>query len=169
MSEESGGIGRKQFLKKSLQYGAGSLLLGAGGGMGYSSLAHGNYKRQFPVLPDNKVKLKPNGKSVLILGGGLAGLQAGCELSDRGFKVTILEKSGVPGGKLKAWKDKNFARKYFGSEGYTREHGLHAVWMFYKNFREFLGRHKMGLTPMGPEETFYYFITASGVHNKIAI
>ena len=44
-------------------------------------------------------------KSVLILGGGLAGLTAAKRLTDRGFSVKLLEKRSVYGGKVSSWKD----------------------------------------------------------------
>ncbi|MBM3161975.1 MAG: FAD-binding protein [Chlorobi bacterium] len=44
-------------------------------------------------------------KSVMILGGGLAGLTATKRLVDRGFKVTVLEKREIFGGKVSSWKD----------------------------------------------------------------
>ena len=165
----SHGISRKDFIKKTLKYTGGSLLLAGGGGTAYSYFANSEYKQDFPDVPENRVKLPKNGKSVLMLGGGLAGLQAACELADKGFAVTILEKTAIPGGKLKTWKDKHFARKHF-PEGYAREHGLHAVWGFYKNLREFMGRHGIKLTGMNEGESFYYFISAwrdQAVRNKI--
>lgn len=44
-------------------------------------------------------------RSVLILGGGLAGLTAAKRLTDRGFSVKLLEKRSVYGGKVSSWKD----------------------------------------------------------------
>jgi 15-cis-phytoene desaturase len=44
-------------------------------------------------------------KSVLILGGGLAGLTAAKRLTDKGFQVKVLEKRDIFGGKVSAWKD----------------------------------------------------------------
>ncbi|TCD48472.1 FAD-dependent oxidoreductase [Chlorobium sp. N1] len=44
-------------------------------------------------------------KSVLILGGGLAGLTAAKRLADRGFEVRLLEKRDIFGGKVSSWKD----------------------------------------------------------------
>ena len=44
-------------------------------------------------------------KSVLILGGGLAGLTAAKRLTDKGFQVKVLEKREIFGGKVSAWKD----------------------------------------------------------------
>jgi uncharacterized protein with NAD-binding domain and iron-sulfur cluster len=160
-------MNRKEFLKRSLLITAGSVGAGLVGGVGYSFFGNSKYKMDFPLVPNNKVKLKPNGKSILILGGGLAGLQAGCELVDRGFKVTILEKTSLPGGKLKSWKDKFFAKKYFKDEPYTREHGLHGIWGFYKNLREFLGRHNFPINKLSTNDSFYYFVSSQKIQNKI--
>jgi len=44
-------------------------------------------------------------KTVLILGGGLAGLTAAKRLTDRGLQVRVLEKREIYGGKVSAWKD----------------------------------------------------------------
>ena len=44
-------------------------------------------------------------KSVLILGGGLAGLTAAKRLIDKGFQVKVLEKREIFGGKVSSWKD----------------------------------------------------------------
>ena len=44
-------------------------------------------------------------KTVLILGGVLAGLTAAKRLTDRGLQVRVLEKRDIYGGKVSAWKD----------------------------------------------------------------
>jgi uncharacterized protein with NAD-binding domain and iron-sulfur cluster len=160
-------ISRKDLLKKGFLMGGLGLTGSITSGLAYSYFANQEYKKQFPYIKENNVQLPKNGKSVLILGGGLAGLQAGCELSDRGFKVTILEKTALPGGKLKAWKDHFFAQKYFKNSPYTREHGLHGIWGFYKNLREFLGRHEIEINKFTENESFYYFISKQGVQNKV--
>ncbi len=41
-------------------------------------------------------------KRVIIIGGGVAGLSAAHELCERGFRVTIYERWGVPGGKARS-------------------------------------------------------------------
>ena len=46
-------------------------------------------------------------QSVLILGGGLAGLTAAKRLTDRGFSVTLLEKRAIYGGKVSSWQDED--------------------------------------------------------------
>ncbi|TGN10218.1 FAD-dependent oxidoreductase [Leptospira ilyithenensis] len=160
-------LSRKELFLKSLKYGGSGIGLSVLGGLGYSFFANGKYKMDFPEVPGNKVSLSPNGKTVLILGAGLAGLQAGCELADRGFKVTLLEKSAFPGGKLKSWKDKHFAKKIFQNQPYTREHGLHGIWGFYKNLREFIGRHGFPINKMQDHDSFYYFVSSQGTQSKI--
>lgn len=127
----------------------------------------------YPDVPENKVELPPNGKSVLIIGGGLSGLQAGVELAGRGFKVIILERSGTPGGKLKSWRDRHFgpandpAKLDPAFPGYIREHGIHAVWGFYNNLREFLGRHGWRLAEMPPEASIYNFLDKDGTESHL--
>ena len=49
--------------------------------------------------------MQGNNRSVLILGGGLAGLTAAKRLIDRGFSVKLLEKRSIYGGKVSSWKD----------------------------------------------------------------
>ncbi len=49
--------------------------------------------------------MEKKNRSVLILGGGLAGLTAAKRLRDRGFSVTLLEKRSIYGGKVSSWKD----------------------------------------------------------------
>ncbi len=61
--------------------------------------------------------------SVIVVGGGLAGLTASKYLVDAGFQVTLLEKRPVLGGKVSAWKD---------AEGDWIETGLHAFFGAYE-------------------------------------
>lgn len=69
-------------------------------------------------------------KSVAVIGAGLAGLGAACNLAARGFHVTIFEKEAYLGGKVGAWKvgDKSV------------EHGFHAFFRQYYNLLDFLKR-----------------------------
>lgn len=127
----------------------------------------------YPHVPDNHVELPPNGKSVVIMGGGLAGLQAGVELSSRGFRVIVLERSGTPGGKLKSWRDRHFgpsddpAKEDPAFPGYIREHGIHAVWGFYNNLREFLGRHNWPLMDTPDDASIYHFLDKDGTESHL--
>ncbi|MFQ5934733.1 MAG: hydroxysqualene dehydroxylase HpnE, partial [Dehalococcoidia bacterium] len=49
---------------------------------------------------------KPVRPSVIVIGGGLAGLSAAFQLCDRGYKVTLLEKRGFVGGRAFSFTDK---------------------------------------------------------------
>lgn len=42
-------------------------------------------------------------KRVIIIGGGIAGMQCACELANQGIAATILEKEGDMGGKIRSW------------------------------------------------------------------
>lgn len=127
----------------------------------------------YPDVPENRAELPPNGKTVVILGGGLAGLQAGVELSGRGFRVIILERSGTPGGKLKSWRDRHWsppddpAKNDPAFPGYIREHGIHAVWGFYNNLREFLGRHGWPLMDTPADASIYNFLDKDGTESHL--
>lgn len=170
MSDDKKGISRRGVLKGSA-VAAGAVL--AGGALSVPLAKDKVLDADYPEVPGNKVELKPNGKSVLIIGGGLSGLQAGVELSARGFKVIILERSGTPGGKLKSWRDRHFgpaddpAKADPAFPGYIREHGIHAVWGFYNNLREFLGRHGWRLAEMPNDASIYNFLDKDGTESHL--
>ena len=46
-------------------------------------------------------------KTVLVMGGGLAGLSTAKHLVDAGHKPIVLEARSLLGGKIAAWKDKD--------------------------------------------------------------
>ncbi|MDX2130090.1 MAG: FAD-dependent oxidoreductase [Chloroherpetonaceae bacterium] len=69
------------------------------------------------------------GKSVLILGGGLAGLSAAKRLIDKGFQITLVEKRPIFGGKVSSWKDK---------DGDWVETGLHCFFGAYKEIYDLM-------------------------------
>lgn len=56
-----------------------------------------------------------SGRSVIIIGAGLAGLSAGCYCQMNGYETQIFEHHNVPGGVAATWKRK----------GYTIEGGIH--------------------------------------------
>jgi phytoene desaturase len=58
-------------------------------------------------------------KQVIVIGSGFAGLSAASHLAQKGYKVTILEKNSIPGGR---------ARK-FEAEGFTFDMGPSWYWM----------------------------------------
>jgi 15-cis-phytoene desaturase len=65
---------------------------------------------------------KPN-QSVIVIGGGLAGLTAAKYLVDADYKLTLLEKRPILGGKVSAWKD---------ADGDWIESGLHVFFGAYE-------------------------------------
>ncbi len=154
-------LSRRQFIKGSVAAASvGAFGAGLSGCSGNSTL-----KDDYPDIPENKVSLQPNGKSVLILGGGFGGMHAACELLDRGFNVTVIEKSSMLGGKLKSWRDQTFGVPPGNDpnwKGYPRDHGAHAVWGFYNNLREFMGRHGYKLWKFPRESTMYNFVDKDG-------
>lgn len=66
-------------------------------------------------------------KSVVIVGAGLAGLACAYELCQRGFKVTLLERSPQLGGKIASWPIQ------VGDETFMMEHGFHGFFPQYYN------------------------------------
>lgn len=54
-----------------------------------------------------KMNSKNKSGAVLVVGGGIAGMQAALDLADSGFKVHVLEKSSGVGGVM-AQLDKTF-------------------------------------------------------------
>jgi len=68
-------------------------------------------------------------KHVVIVGAGLAGLACAYELSQRGFQVTLLEKSPQLGGKIASWDIK------IGDKTFKMEHGFHGFFPQYYNLK----------------------------------
>ena len=68
-------------------------------------------------------------KKVVVIGGGLAGLAAAYELSQRGFVVTLLEKSPQLGGKIASWDIQ------VGEDRLKMEHGFHGFFPQYYNLK----------------------------------
>lgn len=69
------------------------------------------------------------GKSVIIIGAGLAGLAAGCYCRMNGYRTRIFEHHAVPGGVAAAWKRR----------GYTIDGGIH----FLMDYRPGQPAHKI--------------------------
>jgi isorenieratene synthase len=66
-------------------------------------------------------------KSVVVVGAGLAGLACAYELCQRGFAVTLLERSPQLGGKIASWPIQ------VGEETFMMEHGFHGFFPQYYN------------------------------------
>lgn len=98
----------------------------ASGLLGYSRFS----KPQPTVFQPDVLELpqqldKPS--SVVVVGAGLAGLACAYELSQRGFAVTLLEKSPLLGGKIASWQIN------VGDEAFKMEHGFHGFFPQYYN------------------------------------
>ncbi|MBM3146460.1 MAG: NAD(P)-binding protein [Actinobacteria bacterium] len=59
-----------------------------------------------------------SGKSIAIIGGGIAGLSAGCYAQMNGYSSRIYEMHAVPGGLMTAWERR----------GYTIDYCIHWLW-----------------------------------------
>lgn len=92
---------------------------------------------------------------VAVIGAGLAGLGAACDLAERGFAVTLLEQNAYLGGKVGAWRETS-------ADGVELEveHGFHAFFRHYYNLRSFLER--TGLTKNMVPVADYLILEASG-------
>ncbi|MBE9225024.1 FAD-dependent oxidoreductase [Phormidium sp. LEGE 05292] len=114
-------ISRRTFFK---MFGVGAV----GGVVGYSRFS----KPQPTIFQQDTLDLprwtnKP--VSVTVVGGGLAGLACAYELSQRGFQVTLLEKSPQLGGKIASWPIQ------VGNESFMMEHGFHGFFPQYYNLK----------------------------------
>ena len=100
----------------------------AGGLLGYSLFS----KPQPTVFQQDSLdlpRLLNNRKTVAVVGGGLAGLACAYELCQRGFAVTLLEKSPQLGGKIASWPIQ------VGNETFMMEHGFHGFFPQYYNLK----------------------------------
>jgi isorenieratene synthase len=70
--------------------------------------------------------------SVLVLGGGLAGMSAAIRLAGRGCRVHLVERETYLGGKVGAWP------LVVGDEELVVEHGFHGFFLQYYNLYELL-------------------------------
>lgn len=99
-----------------------------GGALGYSRFS----KPQPTIVQQDTLDLPQylnQQKTVVIVGAGLAGLACAYELSQRGFKVTLLEKSPQLGGKIASWQIQ------VGNETFMMEHGFHGFFPQYYNLK----------------------------------
>ncbi|MBE9097421.1 FAD-dependent oxidoreductase [Tychonema sp. LEGE 07203] len=100
----------------------------AGGLLGYSRFS----KPEPAVFVQDSLDLPRmlnNRKTVAVVGAGLAGLACAYELCQRGFAVTLLEKSPQLGGKIASWPIQ------VGNETFMMEHGFHGFFPQYYNLK----------------------------------
>ncbi len=96
-------------------------------------------------------------KSIIIIGGGLAGLSAGCYGRMSGYKTTIFEMHNIAGGVATAWKRKGYTidgamNWLMGSKpgtsfyNFWEELGAAPGWKIYNNERQSIIENKEGKT-----------------------
>jgi uncharacterized protein with NAD-binding domain and iron-sulfur cluster len=89
----------------------------------------------------------PDAPSVLVLGGGVGGMTAAHELAERGFRVTVIERRAIPGGKARSLP-------VIGSNSEGRamlpaEHGFRFFPGFYQHIPDTMRRIPFGTNPNG--------------------
>jgi uncharacterized protein with NAD-binding domain and iron-sulfur cluster len=85
--------------------------------------------------------------TVLVLGGGVAGMTAAHELAERGFSVTVIEARSVPGGKARSIPV--FGSGQGGREDLPAEHGFRFFPGFYRHLPDTMRRIPYNGQPNG--------------------
>ena len=93
-------------------------------------------------------------KTVVVIGGGLAGLACAYELSQRGFAVTLLEKSPNLGGKIASWEIEVAGEKF------RMEHGFHGFFPQYYNLNSLV--QELQITDRFKSLEFYSLLFRNG-------
>jgi isorenieratene synthase len=88
--------------------------------------------------------------SVVVVGAGLAGLASAYELSQRGFTVTLLERSPQLGGKIASWPIQ------VGGESFLMEHGFHGFFPQYYNLNSLV--EELGISENFQDLKFYSLV-----------
>jgi uncharacterized protein with NAD-binding domain and iron-sulfur cluster len=83
---------------------------------------------------------------VIVLGGGVGGMSAAHELVERGFRVTVYEKGGSPGGKARSYGVPKTGRD--GRRDLPAEHGFRFFPGFYRHLPDTMAR-----IPCGPKRS----------------
>jgi isorenieratene synthase len=101
-----------------------------GGLVGYSRFTKPQptvFDQDSSALPYSLPSSLDRPKQVTVIGAGLAGLACAYELSQRGFAVTLLERSPQLGGKVASWPVQ------LGDDTFRMEHGFHGFFPQYYN------------------------------------
>jgi phytoene desaturase len=90
-------------------------------------------------------------KHIVVIGAGFAGLSAACVLAKEGFRVSVLEKNGQPGGRARIWEQ----------DGFKFDMGPSWYWMpdVFENFFSIFGKKPSDfyeLKRLGPAYRVYF-------------
>ncbi|WP_377639604.1 FAD-dependent oxidoreductase [Oryzobacter terrae] len=91
----------------------------------------------------------PGERHVVVVGGGIAGLTASLALAERGVRVTLLERDGRLGGRVRSWP----VALPDGAEGHMSR-GFHAFFRQYYNLRAVLRRVDPSLDALRPLDDY---------------
>lgn len=94
-------------------------------------------------------------RSVVVVGGGIAGLAAATALAERGVEVTLVEREAQLGGRVRAWPlttDSDGGQA--GAGGRTMSRGFHAFFRQYYNLRRLLRRADPALSRLIPIDDY---------------
>jgi isorenieratene synthase len=105
----------------------------------------------------------PKGSSVVVVGGGIAGLAAATGLAERGVRVTLIEREPQLGGRVRAWPVDGDSPT--GSR--TMSRGFHAFFRQYYNLRSLLRRSDPALQRLRPVAD-YPLVSADGMTDSFA-
>ncbi len=91
-----------------------------------------------PPAPRGDAEDRPPGdRHVVVVGAGIAGLTAALGLAERGVRVTVLERDGRLGGRVRSWP----VTLPDGSS-WTMSRGFHAFFRQFYNLRSVLRRDR---------------------------
>ncbi len=98
-------------------------------------MSRAQHGRHIVPQPGGERDQASKGSSALVVGGGLAGVAAAIVLAEREVRVTVLEREGSLGGRLRTWTE-----DVSGGGSVRMERGFHAFFRQYYNLRALLRR-----------------------------
>ncbi|WP_311197427.1 FAD-dependent oxidoreductase [Aestuariimicrobium sp. p3-SID1156] len=100
--------------------------------------------RRAEAHPGPRGDSRVTGRSVVVVGGGIAGLSAAVELAERGVQVTLLERESQLGGRVASWQVD------VSGEWTPMSRGFHAFFRQYYQLRALLRRADPTLSRLRP-------------------
>lgn len=95
-------------------------------------------------LPASPAPMRKPAPSVVVVGGGIAGLAAATGLAERGVRVRLVEAEATLGGRVRAWPN----------DAGTMSRGFHAFFRQYYNLRALLRRTDPTLSRLVPIDDY---------------